>query len=72
MLEQPVSETRGHNVVAIRKWRHTNVDYQRQLIANADVRRGLDQMTSDVLHLEMKAARNVDFTKGNYTENVNI
>ena len=29
VLEQPANESHVHNVVAIREWRHTNVDKQR-------------------------------------------
>ena len=37
MLEQPGSETREHNVVAICELRHANVDKQRTLLAFVDV-----------------------------------
>ena len=37
VLEQPGSGTREYNVVAIREWRHTNVDEQRTLLADANV-----------------------------------
>ena len=36
-LEQPGSETREHNVVAIRELRHANVDKERTLLADVDV-----------------------------------
>ena len=40
VLEQPANENPVHNVVAIREWRHTNVDKQRRH-ANVDKQRKL-------------------------------
>ena len=37
VLEQPVNESPVHNVVAIREWRHTNVDKQRKILVDVDV-----------------------------------
>ena len=37
VLEQPANESPVHNVVAIREWRHTNVDKQRKLLVDVDV-----------------------------------
>ena len=37
LLEQPGSESRRQIVLAIREWRHTNVDKQRLLLADIDV-----------------------------------
>ena len=47
VLEQPGSETREHNIVAIREWCQANVDKQRMLLADIDFTpsRGVDHMT---------------------------
>ena len=37
VLEQPANESPVHNVVAIREWRHANVDKQRKLLVDVDV-----------------------------------
>ena len=37
VLEQPANENPVHNVVAIREWRHANVDKQRKLLVDIDV-----------------------------------
>ena len=37
VLEQPGNESPVHNVVAIRQWRHANVDKQRKLLVDVDV-----------------------------------
>ena len=37
VLEQPGSETREHNVVALCEWRHANVDKQITFLADVDV-----------------------------------
>ena len=37
VLEQPANESFVRNVVAIREWRHTNVDKQRKILGDVDV-----------------------------------
>ena len=36
VLEQPANESPVHNVVAIREWRHANVDKQRRPLVDVD------------------------------------
>ena len=65
VLEQPANESPVHNVVALREWRHANVDKQRKLLVDVDVTppRGATQTMwlLNVLHREMQAARNYGF-----------
>ena len=37
VLEQPANKSPVQNVVAIREWRHANVDKQRKLLVDVDV-----------------------------------
>ena len=37
VLEQPAKESSVRNVVAIREWRHANVDKQRKILVDVDV-----------------------------------
>ena len=40
VLEQPANESPEHNVVAIREWRHMNIDKQRKLLVDVIPLRG--------------------------------